>query len=107
MTVEKDVANAADGILVDANAIRLLNDAFSYFFKENRWSATWGSDIEHNKYVGQVSTSMRALTFKNGDLLSLFDKIGQLRDAIGNTSIKHLFINNHDETANKGTIEGQ
>ena len=53
--VEKDVANAADRILVDADIIRLMSNAFAYCFKEARLSTTSGSDIEHNKYVGQVS----------------------------------------------------
>ena len=39
--------------------IRLINNAFAYCFKETRLSRTSGSDLEHNKYVGQVSTIMR------------------------------------------------
>ena len=63
-----------------------------------------GVDIEHNKYVGQVSTFMRALTSKDGDILSHFDKIDESQAQIHNTSLEHLLINN-DVAANKGKIE--
>ena len=75
ITVEKDVANVADRVLVDGDVIRLVNKAFAYSFKEARLSTTEGSHKEHNKYCGQVSTIMRALTSKDGDSLSHFDKI--------------------------------
>ena len=39
-------------------AIRLTNNAFAYCFKEARLGVTSGSDLEHNKYCGQVSTIM-------------------------------------------------
>ena len=66
-----------------------------------------GSDIEHNKYVGQASTILRALTSKDGVFLSHFDKIDESQAQIQNTSLKHLLINNHDVPANKGKIKGQ
>ena len=44
-------------------------------FSKNRLSTTAGSDLEHNKFVGQVSTLMRCLTSKDGDLLSQFDNV--------------------------------
>ena len=72
--IEKNVANAADRVRVDADVNGLVNNAFAYCFKEARLSTTGGSDIEHKKYCGQVSTIMRALTNKDGDLLSRFDK---------------------------------
>ena len=52
---------------------KLMEIAFNYCFKEARLSTTGGSDLEHNQYVGQISTIMRPLTSKNGDLLSHFD----------------------------------
>ena len=75
MTIEKDVAVAANRVLVNGKAISLVNNAFAYCFKEARLPTTVGSDKEHSKYVGQISTFMRALTSKAGDLLSHFDKI--------------------------------
>ena len=47
MTIEKDVAVAANRFLVNGDAIWLVNIAFAYCFKEARLSTTGGSDIEH------------------------------------------------------------
>ena len=88
MKIEKFVALAANRVLVDGNAIRLVNNASAYCFKEARLSMTGGSDIEHNHYCGQVSTIMGALTSKVEDLLSHFEKSDESRDEIGNTSQK-------------------
>ena len=38
---------------------------------------------------------MRALTSRDGDLLSRFDKNNESEDKNRNTSLKHLPINNH------------
>ena len=35
------------------------------------------SDIEHNKFCGQVSTIMNVISNKHGDLLSQFDNINE------------------------------
>ena len=61
----------------DDNAIRLTNNALVSVFKEARLATTSGSDLEHNKFVGQISTIMRYLTSKDEDLLSQFDKINE------------------------------
>ena len=47
------------GNFFDANNIGLINNAFACCFKEARLSSTGGSDLEHNKYAGQVSTIMQ------------------------------------------------
>ena len=67
---------------------------------------TGGGDIEDNKYCGAISTIMRALTNKDGDLLSHFDKIDESEPEINNTSLRHYLINNHNIAANKGKIKG-
>ena len=103
--IEKNVAVAANGVLVYGDAIRLVNNAFAYCFKEAHLSTTGGSDIEHNKYVGQVTTIMRALTSKDGDLSSHFDKIDEPEGEIGNTSPHHHLINDHELAANRGKIK--
>ena len=77
LAIGKDVAVAGNRVPVNRDAIRLVNNAFRYCFKEAIFSTTGGSNIEHNKYVGQVSTFMRALTSKDGDFLSHFDKIDE------------------------------
>ena len=37
--------------------------------KSYRLSTTSGGNLEHNYFVGQISTIMRAITTKDGDLL--------------------------------------
>ena len=68
-------------------------------------STTGGSDLEHNEYVGEVSTLMRLLTTKGSDLSSNFDKNGEkaLND---NDILKHILFNKHTETTNQGKIKG-
>ena len=63
-------------------------------------------DIEVNKYVGPVSTIMRLLTSKDGDLSSYFDKNGEsvLDD---NNPLKRLLLNNHAVEVSKGKTKGQ
>ena len=90
----------------NADVIRLVNNAFAYTFKEATLSTTGGSEIEINKYVGQVSTIMRALTSRYGDLMSYFDKVNETEAAINNTSLKQRLINNHATDENKGKIVG-
>ena len=96
--------------------VRLVNNGFAYCFKEARLGTTIGSDIEINKFCGQVSTIMRAISSKDGDLLSQFDNINendipvleQLADLpvqIRDTPHRKMLINNHTD-ANKGKIKG-
>ena len=106
LAIEKDVAVAANRVLVNGDAIRLVNNPFAYCFKEATLSTTVSSKIEYNKYAGQVSTSLRALTSKDGVFLSHFDKIDEPEAEIGNTSLHHHLINNHDLAAKKEKIEG-
>ena len=55
--------------------IRLVDNGFAFCFKEARLSTTIGSDIEINKFCGQVSSIMKVISNKDGDLLSQFDNI--------------------------------
>ena len=105
MTIEKYVAVATNSVLVDGNAITLVNNAFAYCFKETRLSTTSGSDMEHNKDCGHFSTIIRALAIKDGDILSQFDRTDESRDEIRNTSPKHHSIDNDDVAANKGKLK--
>ena len=57
--------------------IRLVNIAFAFCFKEARLSNSLGSYIEINIFCGQISTIMRAISNKDGDLLSQFDNINE------------------------------
>ena len=95
--------------------VRLVKNGFAFCFKEARLSTTVGSDIEINKFCGQVSTIMRSITNKDGDLVSQFDNINendipilerladlppQIRDSLH----QKMLINNHTD-ANRGKIK--
>ena len=56
--------------------VRLLKNghAFAFCFKEARVSTILGSDIETNKFCGELSTIMKVKSNKDGDLLSQSDK---------------------------------
>ena len=86
------------------------------FFNEARVSTSLGSDIEINKFCGQVSTIMRAISNKDGDLVSQFDNINEndvpvlnrladLPDQIRDTPYQKMLINNRID-ANRGKIKG-
>ena len=53
-----------------ADEIRLFNNEFAYIFQEGQLSTSAGTEIEHNKKFGNVSTIMRLLTQVDGDLSS-------------------------------------
>ena len=82
----------------------MVNNAFAYIFQEGRISTSAGTEIEHNKNLGNVSTIMRILTQKDGDLSSYFDKINESEGEIGNSTLKKMLINNHTHNVNKGKI---
>ena len=101
-----------DANFTNNSHIRLTNNAFAYCFKEARLGVTSGSDLEHVKYVGQVSTIMTVLFSKDSDLLSEFDNINEGNgDAdFSSTSLKKMLIDNHDfvgQEVNKGKNKGQ
>ena len=57
--------------------VRLVNNGYAFCFKEARLSTTIGSDIEHNKFCGPVSTIMKVISNRDDDLLSQFGKINE------------------------------
>ena len=96
--------------------IRLVNNGFAFCFKEALICTTIGSDIEVNKICGEVSTFMRVISNKNGDLLSQLDnknennipileKLANLPVQIRDTPRQKMLINKHTD-ANKVTIKG-
>ena len=96
--------------------VRLVNNGFAFCFKEAGLNTTIGSDIEHNKFCGQVSTIMRVISNEDGDLLSQFDNIKEndipilstiadLPTQIQSTPRQKTLINNHTD-ANKGKMKG-
>ena len=85
-------------------------------FEEARLSTTIGSDIEHNKFCGQISTIMKVISNKDGDILSQFDnnnenyipilsRIAELPTQIRSTPHQKMLIDNHID-ANKSKIKG-
>ena len=109
ITVRKSDGNIFNltNVLATNEVIRLIKNAFAHGFKEGVISTTGGMVIENLKFLGQISTIMRALTSKDGDLLSHFDQIEETPEGSKNTSLKHMLINNHTVEANRGEIEGQ
>ena len=96
--------------------VRLVNNGFAFCLKEARLSITIGGDIEINKFCGQVSTIMRAISIKDGNSLSQFDNniendipvlemLANLPPEIRDTPHQKMLINNHTD-ANKGKIKG-
>ena len=95
---------------------RLVNFAFAFCFKEARLSTTIGSDIEHNQLCGQVSTTMKLVSNKYGDLLCQFDNINEINIPFlermadlppqnRGTPHQKMLINKHTD-ANRGKIKG-
>ena len=84
------------GAFTNASNKRLIINALAHCFKEAKLSTTGCSDLEHNKYVGQVCTVMRLLTSQNSDLSSCFDESGKnvLND---NILLKRMLINNQTD----------
>ena len=72
----------------DTDEIRLVNNALAYVFQEGRLSTSAGTEIEHNKNLGNVSTIMSLLTQKDGDLSSYFDKIDKREAGIVDSTLK-------------------
>ena len=96
--------------------VRLVNNGFAFCFKEARLSTSLGSDVETNKFCGQVCTIMKVISNKDGDLLSQFDKINEkdipvfqrladLPPQIRSTPHQKNLINNRTD-AKKGKIKG-
>ena len=96
--------------------VRLVNNGYAFCFEEARLSTTIGSDIEINKFCGQLSTITRAISNKDGDLLSQFDNINEndipileqlanLPVQIRDTPHQKTLTNSHTD-ANKDKIKG-
>ena len=96
--------------------IRLVNNGYAFCFKEARLSTNLGSDIEHNKFCGQVSTIMKVLSNKDDDLVSQFaniseddipllERLADLPPQVRSTPHQKMLIDNHLD-ANKGKIKG-
>ena len=88
----------------NADEIRLVNNGLAFIFQEGRLSTSAGTEIEHNKNLGNVSTIMRLLTQKDGDLSSYFDKIDETEAGIAHSTLKRMLIDSHTNDDNRGKI---
>ena len=96
--------------------VRLVNIGVAFCFKEARFCTTICSDIEINKFCGQVSTIMKVISSKDGDLSSQFDndnendipileRLAVLPPQIRSPPHQKMLIDIHTD-ANKGKIKG-
>ena len=96
--------------------VRILNNGFSFCFKEARLGTTIGSDIEHKVFCGQVSTIMKVISNKDDDLLSQFgnfnqnhipllERLADLPPQIRSTPHQNMLLDKYID-ANKGKIKG-
>ena len=85
--------------------MRLVNNAFAYTIHDARISSSAAVEIKQKKYVGPISTIMRWVTQKDGDLSTFFDIIDESEDEINSWSLKKILFDNHTE-ANRGVIRG-
>ena len=93
------------GLAPGGDTIRLVNNAIAYTIHDARISTSAGVEIEQNKYVGPISTIMRLVTQKDGDLSTYFDTIDENEDEINNSSLKKILIDNYTE-AHRGLLRG-
>ena len=102
LTVKKH--NKTD--FTNKDALRLIKNAFAYCFEERQLATTGGSILEPNKYLGNISTIMRMLTSRNGDLWSGFDKTSE-NNTDDDYTLKQILINNHEVAEIKEKTRGQ
>ena len=104
LEIDIPVRKANRANFTDADEIRLVNNGLAYIFQEGRISISAGTEIEHNKSLGNVSTIMRLLAQKDGDLSSYFDKIVETDAGINNSTLKQMLIVSHTNGDTKGKI---
>ena len=88
LEIDIEVRKADRTNFTNADQIRLVNNGLAYIFQEGRLSTSARREMEHNKNLGNVSTKMRLLTEKDGDLSSYSDKIVETDAGINNSTFK-------------------
>ena len=88
------------------DTIRLVNNAFAYTNHDARISSSSGVEVEQSKFVGPISTIMRLVTQKDGDLSRCFDIIDEDEGEINSSSLKKMLIDNHIEDNERGILRG-
>ena len=89
--------------------IPLVKNAFAFCFSEAVIATTGGMKIEYVNFLGQVSTIMRVLTSKDGDLSSYFDSIDDTdaKTSMNKNSLNDRLINSHSVAVDRGKIKCQ
>ena len=78
--------NAFTIIAPGNDIIRLDNNAFAYTIHVAGISTSAGVEIEQKKNVGPISTNIRLVTQKDGDLSTYFDIIDENENSINDSS---------------------
>ena len=104
LEIDIDVKRADGNKFANADEIRMVNNALDYVFQEGRLSTSAGTEIEHNKSLGNVSTIMRLLTQKDGDLTSYFNRIVERVARIADATLKQMLIDSYTNDDNKGKM---
>ena len=104
LEIDIDGKGADANNFANADEIRLVNVALDYVFQEGRLYTSAGTEIEHNKNLGNVSTIMRSLTQKDGDISFYFDRINERVAGIDVSTLKNMLIDSHTNEDNKGKI---
>ena len=73
----------------------MVNNAIASTIHDARLSTSAGTEAERNEFVRAVSTILRLVTQKDGDLSTCFDIIDESEGAIKNSSLKQILNNNH------------
>ena len=63
-------------------------------------------ETEHRKNHDNVSTILRLLAQKDGDVSSFFDEIDETQAGISNSTLKYMLIDSHTNENIKGKIRG-
>ena len=74
LEIDIEVRKADRANFTNADNMRLVNNGLAYVFQEGEISTSAGTEIEHNKNLGNVLTIMRILTQKDGNLSSYLMK---------------------------------
>ena len=87
----------------------MVNKGFVFCFTEATNATTGGMEIKHVKFLGQISTIMRSLTSKDGDLLYHFDNINDTDENISmnNDALNDRLIISHSLEVKRGKVKGQ
>ena len=102
--------NSCNSLNGDGNIdehLRLVNIALAYVLSNATLSTTGVEEIEIKKHVGNISTTLRLLTNKSGDLLSYSDKFVENQSGIKVSSLNQILIDNHEQVTHNWRIKSQ